>query len=56
MWKKSKLDLQQLQTEIRTMSPRSKLYKLLVAELSSLGHWKQLRRGKAGFKIKGENN
>ena len=52
MWKKSRLDLEQLRIEIRSMSPRSKLYKLLVEELSSLGHWKFLTRGKAGFKTK----
>jgi hypothetical protein len=50
MWHKSKLDLEQLRREIRVMSVRSKLYKLLEDELNQLGHWKHLRRGKAGFK------
>jgi len=50
MWHKSKLDLEQLRKEISAMSVRSKLYKLLEEELNQLGHWKQLRRGKAGFK------
>jgi len=55
MRKKSKIDLDQLRIEIRVMSVRSKLHKLLVEELSALGHWKQLPRGKAGFKPKKEH-
>lgn len=51
MWHKSKLDHKQLRIEIREMSVRSQLYKLLEDELNKLGHWKQLRRGKpTGFK------
>ena len=46
MWNKTKLDLEQLAKEIRAMSVRSKLYKLLVEELGKQGHWKQLPRGK----------
>ena len=50
MWKKTKLDHDQLRKEIQEMSVRSKLYKLLEDELGKLGHWKQLPRGKPGFK------
>jgi hypothetical protein len=46
MWNKSKINHEQLQKEIAEMSPRSKLYKLLQNELTKLGHWKQLKRGK----------
>ena len=46
MWNKSKLDFDQLRTEIKVMSVRSQLYKLLRDELSLLGHWKNLKRGK----------
>lgn len=54
MWNKSKLDLDQLRKEIRVMSIRSKLYKLLEEELTQLDHWKQRRRGKpTGFKGRG---
>jgi len=45
MWKKTKLDHDQLRKEIQEMSVRSKLYKLLEDELGKLGHWKQLHRG-----------
>ena len=43
---KTQIDLEQLQKEVRSMSPRSKLYKILRNELSRIGHWKQLKRGK----------
>ena len=50
MWHKSKLDHEQLRLEIRVMSPRSKLHQLLEEEIGAIGHWKQLPRGKPGFK------
>jgi hypothetical protein len=51
MWNKSKLDLEQLRVEIRCMSVRSNLYKLLRDELTVLCHWKGKARGnpKAGY-------
>jgi hypothetical protein len=50
MWKKSKINQEQLRAEIREMSPRSNLYRLLKTELAGLGHWKQLKRGKPNLK------
>jgi hypothetical protein len=44
MWHKSKLDHNQLRKEIREMSVRSKLYKLLEEELTYQDHWKQKGR------------
>lgn len=45
MWNKSKLDFEQLRAEIKAMSARSGLYKLLRDELLKLDHWKNLPRG-----------
>jgi hypothetical protein len=52
-WNKSKLDLRQLEKEILTMSPRSKLFKVLKKTLSELGHWRNKNRGdpSKGYKI-----
>lgn len=44
----SKLDLDLLAQQIRTMSLRSELYKLLKQELSLRGWWKNRKRGKPG--------
>jgi hypothetical protein len=55
MWKKSKVNQEQLKNEIQSMSPRSKLYKLLKNELTKLGHWKQLKRGKPNPRNLGGN-
>ena len=51
-WNKSRIDHNQLKTEIRQMSVRSNLYKLLKAELTGLGYWKQKPRGnpEAGYR------
>jgi len=46
MWSKSKIDLEQLTIEIRSLKPTQKLYKVLWNELDKIGHWKQLKRGK----------
>lgn len=42
------IDLEELKREIRTMSVRTQLYKLLKTELSARGWWKNRRRGKPG--------
>jgi len=44
--KKTKLDLEQLRVEIRTLTHDKELYKVLKEELTKIGHWKQLKRGK----------
>ena len=46
MWNKSKINLEQLRLEIRNLKRTQKLYKVLDEELSKIGHWKQLKRGK----------
>ena len=45
MWNKSKIDLEQLRKEIRGMSVRSQLYKVLKEELIKQDHWKLKARG-----------
>ena len=42
---KTKIELDRLRTEIRHMSVRSSLYKLLKEELSARGWWKNRDRG-----------
>ena len=39
------MNLEELRLAIRTMTPRTKLYKVLKEELTRLGHWKPLPRG-----------
>ena len=39
---KTAIDLKQLTYEIRHMTPRQKLYKLLKKELLKLDHWKNI--------------
>lgn len=41
-----KIDMDVLRQEVRGMSVRSELYKVLKQELSALGWWKNRRRGK----------
>ena len=41
----SKIDLAQLASEIRSMNPRKKIYKVLAHELGRLDHWKDKSRG-----------
>jgi protein associated with RNAse G/E len=43
---KTKLDLEQLRQEIRDLNYNKELYAVLREELTKLGHWKQLKRGK----------
>ena len=43
---KTKLDLEQLRLEIRTLTPDKQLYTVLKEELSKIDHWKQQKRGK----------
>ena len=43
---KSKIDLNQLSIEIKRMTMRRQLYKVLKKELTELGYWKQRKRGK----------
>ena len=38
--------LEQLRPLLRTMTPRTGLYKVLREELTRLGHWKGLPRGR----------
>jgi hypothetical protein len=42
-----KLDIKQLELEINTMSPRSKLYQVLKDSLTKRGYWRNHARGKA---------
>jgi hypothetical protein len=44
--KKTKLDLEQLRLEIRTLTPDKQLYTVLKEELLKIDHWKQQKRGK----------
>jgi protein associated with RNAse G/E len=44
--KKTKLDLEQLRQEIRELTYNKELYEVLREELTKIGHWKQLKRGK----------
>jgi hypothetical protein len=43
---KTKLDIEQLRQEIKTLTPDKELYIVLRDELTKIGHWKQLKRGK----------
>lgn len=45
------VDIDKLREAIRVMTRRSKIYKVLKEELSSLGYWKNKRRGnpRAGY-------
>jgi hypothetical protein len=43
-WSKCKTDLDQLRTDIRNMSVRSQLYKVLKEELGAKGYWKPKAR------------
>jgi len=42
----SKINLAQLREELKHITPRQELYKLLKDELSKQGHWKAQGRGK----------
>lgn len=50
------IDLDELRSEIRGMSVRSKLYKLLKEELSVRGWWKNRARGKPGLHFSHANS
>jgi hypothetical protein len=52
MWNKSKIDLEQLAEELRDMSVRSKLYKVVKVELSKRNWWKPKPRGKPNYNFK----
>jgi len=41
----SKIDLEQLRKEIRTMNRTNELYRLLRDELQSRGYWRYRKRG-----------
>ena len=43
---KTKVDLEQLRLEIRNLTYEKELYAVLREELTKIGHWKQLKRGK----------
>lgn len=43
---KSRLDLSQLRKELRRLTNRQELYRVLKEELTKLDHWKQQKRGK----------
>ena len=43
---KSKIDLEQLKVEIRRMTVRRELYRVLKEELTQKGYWKLRKRGK----------
>jgi hypothetical protein len=43
---KTRINLKQLAFEIRNLKPTQSLYRVLKKELTAIGHWKQLRRGK----------
>ena len=40
------VDLKELASEIETMTRRKGIYKVLKTEMTKLGHWKLLKRGK----------
>ncbi len=42
---KTKLDLEQLRIEIRSLTNRKLLYRVLKEELTKIDHWKQQQRG-----------
>lgn len=44
----TRIDLEQLRKEIRALTRRDALYRVLKEELSKLGHWKQKPRGNGG--------
>jgi hypothetical protein len=46
------VDLDQLSTEIRSMTRRTQIYRVLKTELSAKGYWKSLPRGdpKKGYR------
>lgn len=48
----TRIDLEQLATEIRNLDRRQRLYRVLKAELSKLGFWRIKPRGNpsAGYK------
>ena len=46
MWNKSKINIEQLREELQRLKPTQLLYKLLKEELTKVGHWKNLKRGK----------
>lgn len=54
-YQKSKIDLDQLAIEIRRMKPTCKLHKVLKKELTPLGRWRNLKRGKPRRYKKPEN-
>lgn len=43
---KTKINLSQLQVELKTLNNRKALYKVLKEGLSRLGYWKERGRGK----------
>lgn len=45
MTKHTKIDLQQLTQEIRTMNSRKQIYQIIKRELKVQGHWKDRGRG-----------
>ncbi len=53
MTEHTKIDLQQLIKEIRTMNSRKQIYQIIKRELKSQGHWKDRGRGDPakGFRI-----
>ncbi len=53
---KTKIDLKQLTKEIQEMNCRHSLYKVLKVELTKLGHWKNLKRGKPNFGFRRKDN
>jgi len=56
MWNKSKIDFEQLRKEIKVMSVRSELYKVLRDELTKIGFWKKRQRGKPNYNLKSNKN
>ena len=49
---KTKLDLEQLRIEIRSITSDKQLYYVLKEELSKIDHWKQQKRGKPNPRFK----
>jgi len=56
MWNKSKIDFEQLRIELRSMTNRYELYKVVKEELEKRGWWKQKPRGKPNYDIKSFKN
>ena len=51
----TKIDLNQLRTELRNLERHQSLYRVIRDELKKLGHWRYIERGDPakGYRMKG---